>query len=189
MDASANHKRTAFNVQNKLSWPGGGELSLRDDRLGAANNRLRMTVRTLSRGNIRMGGTVQKSLLGALALFALMFAPAAWAVGPPRQNIAEAVEIDAPPAKVWAAIADFHDMSWLPGVAKTTGEGGNVRDAAKRRLTLSSGATIDESLYKYGCRGDELFLSHRQCRCEGPTGQQLFRNHHRAACRGGQKQG
>jgi carbon monoxide dehydrogenase subunit G len=96
-----------------------------------------------------MGGTVQKSLLGALALFALMFAPAAWASAPPRQNIAEAVEIDAPPAKVWAAIADFHDMSWLPGVAKTTGEGGNVPDAAKRRLTLSSGATIDESLYKY----------------------------------------
>ncbi len=52
-------------------------------------------------------------------------------------------------AKVWAAIADFHDMSWLPGVAKTSGDGGNEPDAAKRQLTLDGGATIDESLYKY----------------------------------------
>jgi hypothetical protein len=50
---------------------------------------------------------------------------------------------------VWAKIADFHDMSWLPGVAKTTGEDGNEPDVAKRQLTLAGGATIDESLTKY----------------------------------------
>jgi hypothetical protein len=50
---------------------------------------------------------------------------------------------------VWAKIADFHDMSWLPGVAKTTGEDGNEPDVAKRQLTLAGGATVDESLTKY----------------------------------------
>src|SRR5262245_27214587 len=153
MDANANHKRTAINVQNNYLGLAVAN-SPRDDRLGAAR---RLTARTFSRGNIIMGGTVQKSLLGAL--FALMFASAAWAGGPPQQNIAEAVEIDAPPAKGSAAIADFHDMRWLPVVAKTTGEGGNVPDAAKRRLTLSSGATIDESLYKYDA--GEMSYSYR----------------------------
>jgi hypothetical protein len=74
-----------------------------------------------------MAGTIEKSL----------------------QQITETIEIDAPPAKVWATIADFHDMSWLAGVAKTTGAGGNERDVATRQLTLDNGATIDESLYKY----------------------------------------
>ena len=37
----------------------------------------------------------------------------------------------------------------VPGVTKTTGEGGNVPDVAKRQLTLDGGATIDESLYQY----------------------------------------
>jgi Polyketide cyclase / dehydrase and lipid transport len=77
---------------------------------------------------------------------------AGWADGPLRQKITEAIQIDAPPAKVWATIADFHDMSWLTGVAKTTGEDGNEPEVAKRQLTLDGGATIDESLYKYDAR-------------------------------------
>jgi hypothetical protein len=96
-----------------------------------------------------MGGIAQKSFLGAIALLALLLSPAAWAHGPSWQKITESIGIDAPPAKVWAGIADFDDMSWHPGVTKTTGEGGNVPDTAKRQLTLSNGATIDESLYKY----------------------------------------
>jgi hypothetical protein len=40
-------------------------------------------------------------------------------------------------------------MSWLPGVVKTIGAGGNEPDVAKRQLVLDGGATIDESLYKY----------------------------------------
>ena len=99
-----------------------------------------------------MSGVFQKSLPGAAALFALALS-AAWAHGPSRQKITEAVEINAPPAKVWAAIADFHDMSWLPGVTKTTGDGGNEPDTAKRQLVLENGATIDESLYKYDPAG------------------------------------
>ncbi len=96
-----------------------------------------------------MAGTTEKSLLIAIALSALALPHAGWAHGPSRQKITETIEIEAPPAKVWAAIADFHDTNWLPGVAKTTGEGGNEPDAGKRQLTLDGGATIDESLYKY----------------------------------------
>jgi carbon monoxide dehydrogenase subunit G len=106
-----------------------------------------------------MGKIVKESLPAAIAFFAVLLISVAWADRPSRQKITEVVEIDAPPAKVWAAIADFHDMSWLPGVAKTTGEGGNVPQTAKRQLTLANGATIDESLYKYDA--NEMSYSYR----------------------------
>nr|WP_244532268.1 SRPBCC family protein [Methylocapsa palsarum] len=89
------------------------------------------------------------AVLLAFALPQVVLPQVALAHGPTRQKTTEKIEINAPPAKVWAIIADFHDMSWLPGIAKTTGEGGNTPDAAKRQLTLDNGATIDESLYKY----------------------------------------
>ena len=80
----------------------------------------------------------------------------AWTVAPKNQR-------DNPnrsaPAKVWATIANFHNMSWLPGVVKTTGQGGNEPNAAKRRLTLNGGAMIDESLYKYDAA--EMSYSYR----------------------------
>jgi Polyketide cyclase / dehydrase and lipid transport len=80
----------------------------------------------------------------------------ALAHGPTRQKVVESIEIAAPPAKVWAALSDFHNMSWLPGVETTTGEGGNTPDVAKRVLTLKGGATVEESLYKY----DETAMSY-----------------------------
>ena len=46
----------------------------------------------------------------------------AWAHGPTRQKVRESIEINAPPAKVWAAIGNFQDMSWLPPVGKTEGD-------------------------------------------------------------------
>jgi hypothetical protein len=95
-----------------------------------------------------MAGTIEKSLL-AVAILGILLPHAGWAHGPSRQKITETIQSAAPPAKVWETIADFHDMSWLPGVAKTSGEGGNEPDTAKRQLTLDGGATIDESLYKY----------------------------------------
>ena len=49
-----------------------------------------------------MGGVVQKSFLGAIALFALLLSPAAWAS---RQKITDSIEINAPPAKVWRELA------------------------------------------------------------------------------------
>jgi hypothetical protein len=72
---------------------------------------------------------------------------------PKSLSIEISIEIDAPREKVWATVSDFHDMSWLPGVVKTTGTGGNEPDVAKRRLVLDGGATIDESLYKYDAAG------------------------------------
>src|SRR3984893_14193612 len=100
------------------------------------------------KGNIGMAGTIQKSLL-TVALLGIVLPHAGWADGPSRQKITETIQIDAAPAKVWATIADFHDMSWLPGVAKTTGEDGHEPDVAKHQLTRAGGATIDESLTKY----------------------------------------
>jgi len=96
-----------------------------------------------------MNGSIGKLRLIFAACAVLALALPGWAHGPSRQKVTETIEIDAPPAKVWAAIADFHDMSWLPGVTKTTGAGGNQPDVATRQLVLENGATIDESLYKY----------------------------------------
>ncbi len=96
-----------------------------------------------------MAGSIEKILHIGIAIAALALPQAGWAHGPSRQKITETIVIDAPPAKVWDTIKDFHDLTWFSGVAKTTGEGGNEPDAAKRQITLDNGATIDESLYKY----------------------------------------
>ncbi|MHC2578597.1 SRPBCC family protein [Bradyrhizobium diazoefficiens] len=71
----------------------------------------------------------------------------AW-MRPTRQKVRESIEINAAPAKVWAVIGNFQDMSWLPPVTKTEGEKGN-EIGATRRLTLTGGATVDEELYKF----------------------------------------
>ena len=84
----------------------------------------------------------------AAALGVLAFVGTAAAHGPTRQKVRESIEINAPPAKVWAAIGNFQDMSWLPPVTKTEGEKGNEIEAT-RRLTLTGGATVDEELYKF----------------------------------------
>lgn len=89
----------------------------------------------------------------------LVLAGTASAHGPVRQKLTEKIEIGTTPAKVWEVIGNFQDMSWLPGVAKTTGEGGNTPDVAKRQLVLDNGGTIDESLYKYDAA--EMSYSYR----------------------------
>jgi len=90
-------------------------------------------------------------IVAALALIPV----AALAHGPSRQKVVETIEIDAPPAKVWAIVGNFGDLSWLPGVAKTEGTGGVAPDQAKRKITLSNGGVIEETLTKY----DEAGLS------------------------------
>lgn len=100
-------------------------------------------------GNEGMAGSTAKYIWICAALIASVWPSALWAHGPSRQKTTEKIEINAPPEKVWAVVGDFHDMSWLPGVAKTLGSGGNEPDVAKRQIVLDSGATIDESLYKY----------------------------------------
>jgi hypothetical protein len=90
-----------------------------------------------------------RMVLRALAVTAaLVIVTTASAHGPTRRKLQQQVEINAEPAKVWAATGSFQDMSWLGLVAKTEGEKGN-EIGATRRLTLKSGATVDEELYKY----------------------------------------
>lgn len=78
--------------------------------------------------------------------------------GPTRQKVKKTVEINAPAAKVWAAIQNFNDLNWHPAVEKTEGKGGNKVDAT-RHLTLKGGATIDEILYKYSA--EKMSYSYR----------------------------
>ena len=101
------------------------------------------------------------AVIGAAGLTATLspaFSPAAWAHGPTRQKVRESIEINAPQDKVWAAIRNFQDMSWLPPVTKTSGEKGN-EVGATRTLTLQGGATVEEELYKY--EPDMLSYSYR----------------------------
>jgi hypothetical protein len=79
-----------------------------------------------------MRGTIAK-VCSVAAVMAML--GAAWAHGPTRQKVRESIEINAPPAKVWAVIGNFQDMGNEIG--------------ATRRLTLTPGATVDEELYKY----------------------------------------
>jgi carbon monoxide dehydrogenase subunit G len=93
---------------------------------------------------------------GRVAALALAFGLASAAMtsvvlahGPSRQKVTESVEINAPAAKVWAVVGNFQDMSWLVGVAKTTGTDGNTPGKAKRVITLGNGGTVEESLTRY----------------------------------------
>ena len=69
--------------------------------------------------------------------------------GPTRLKVTESAALDLPPAKVWALIGDFQDMSWDKATVTTKGSGGNVPDKAVRTVTLTGGASFGESLYKY----------------------------------------
>jgi len=88
------------------------------------------------------------ALAAAAAMAMPMFTIAADAHGPTRKKVTESVEINAPPATVWAKMGNFQDMSWHPAVASQTGANGNAIDAT-RVLTLQGGGTISEVLYKY----------------------------------------
>lgn len=104
-----------------------------------------------------MSFVIARRGLVAAALSLALFAPSfGFAHGPSRQKVVEKIEIAAPPAKVWAAIGNFQDMSWHPAIAKTEGSGGNTPDQAKRKLTLDNGGTIDEVLTKYDGEGMSL---------------------------------
>ena len=93
----------------------------------------------------------------------LIAAGAAQAHGPTRQKLELSIDIAAPPAKVWAAIGNFHDLSWVPAVASVTGLGGNDPDHAKRDVVLKKGAGWkDEELSDYDDKAHTMgtFLPH-----------------------------
>jgi hypothetical protein len=72
---------------------------------------------------------------------AILAAAPAWAHGPTRQKLELSVEVAAPPDKIWAVIGNFHDLSWVPAVAKVDGPGDNDPNTAKRNVTLKSGGS------------------------------------------------
>jgi hypothetical protein len=84
----------------------------------------------------------------SLTLALLLAAAPAFAHGPTRRKAEETVTIAAPPAKVWAVIANFHDMSWDPLVAATTGDGGNTLQSF-RVLKLKAGGELNDDLEEY----------------------------------------
>jgi len=86
------------------------------------------------------------SLFISAVLF--LFAGVVNAHGPVRGKLTATVTIDAPAAKVWDAIKNYDDLSWLPAVRSVTGEGTNNKGAI-RTLHLASGGTITEELKAY----------------------------------------
>lgn len=82
------------------------------------------------------------------------FAGAAAAHGPARLKVELDVEIAAPADKVWARIGNFHDMSWHPAVASTSGNGGSTADATRVLVLKGEGKpTIEEALKKHDAEG------------------------------------
>ena len=83
----------------------------------------------------------------ALALFCL--APlAASAHGPSRQKVEQEIDIKAPPAKVWALLADFCSISkWNPGIAKCEAtQGSEVGSVRTLHVGKVDGPQIVEEL-------------------------------------------
>lgn len=80
-----------------------------------------------------------------------LLAAAVHAHGPSRQKVTEEIVVDAPPAEVWAVIADFCAIeTWHPAIHACEGEGGN-EPGATRLLTVgeAGGPQIAEELQKY----------------------------------------
>ena len=87
--------------------------------------------------------------MGSLAMASLAFAH-----GPSRQKAEETVDIAAPPAKVWAIIQNFNDMSWHPAVKSTDAPAGNAIGTV-RTLDLG-GPKLIEQLTQIRCRRNDL---------------------------------
>jgi len=80
-----------------------------------------------------------------LALLALAFLPfSVMAHGPSPQKVEKTIVIKAEPAKVWAIVKDFGNMSWHPSFASSKLE--KKGEETFRTLTLKSGGDIFEKL-------------------------------------------
>lgn len=88
--------------------------------------------------------------LASLAAVAtgLTTAPA-WAHGPTRQKVTETITINAPAAKVWAAMGDFAALKdWHPAVEKSPADKGNEVGSV-RTIALKGGGELVETLQRY----------------------------------------
>lgn len=66
-----------------------------------------------------------------------------------RVKYVASVHIAAPPAKVWAVIGHFHDLSWDPLVISAAGPGGDTPDATRTVVLKSGGVLQGEELERY----------------------------------------
>jgi mxaD protein len=94
--------------------------------------------------------------MGALAFWIGATAPGL-AHGPTPQKAEEKITIAAPPAKVWAALKEFGDVSWNPAITKAEVSGGNA-SGASRTITLATGNLV-EGLDEYNDK--EMFYGYR----------------------------
>lgn len=92
-------------------------------------------------------------LLAAIVAGATMLSPVdAAAHGPTRQKASEAVEIAAPPDKVWAVVGNFDSLKdWHPAVASSTADKGN-ETGSMRTVELKGGGSLVETLQKYDAK-------------------------------------
>lgn len=81
-----------------------------------------------------------------LAFGALLLSTAAHAAAP-TLNVEQSTTLKAPPAKVWAVIENFSDMSWVPPVKGTTATQGNTPGSV-RTIDLG-GPKLVETLRGY----------------------------------------
>jgi hypothetical protein len=89
-------------------------------------------------------------LVIAVAATLAIAAPAfAQGCGPTRLKVTESITLDMPPAKAWAIVGHFQDMSWDKATVATSGSGGDVPETAVRTVRLKDGTAFGESLYKY----------------------------------------
>jgi mxaD protein len=89
--------------------------------------------------------------LAVLAMFAMAVSWTALADPPKPLSVTETIEINAPVAKVWAAIKDYDSLpKWHPGFAKDEiVKGTNNTPGAVRALTIKDGPTFTEELLAF----------------------------------------
>lgn len=90
-----------------------------------------------------------KRIITGLALAGLSLGLAHAAPAP--QSVEESVNIAAPPARVWAIVQNFNDMSWVPPIKATTATRGN-EPGSTRTLDLG-GPQLVEELASYDAAG------------------------------------
>ncbi len=64
-----------------------------------------------------------------------------------KLKVSETVKLDAPPAKVWARIGQFYDVSWHPAIKATVSSEGD-KPGSERRLDLG-GPVLWEALISH----------------------------------------
>ncbi len=84
-----------------------------------------------------------------LSLAVLCLTLPAYAHGPTPQKAKESITINAPVAKVWAAVNQFDDIAnWHPDLKKSEGDGKN-QSGGIRTLTFKNDASLVEELDYY----------------------------------------